>query len=73
MPSRLESKTLRTVIDEGSQELSQTSNKSGVGDNLIAIKEARMPFSMSNDQEFRSHRERNAHLEYTRQVVKVKD
>lgn len=73
MPSSLESKALWTVTDEGPQEFSQTSNKLKAGDNLIIMQEARMPLSMSDGQEFKSHERRNVQSAYTRRAVKMKD
>ncbi len=49
MLSCLESQALRAVIDEGSQDFSQSSNKSEPGDNLMATQEVRIPFPVSDD------------------------
>ena len=73
MSSRLERKALWTVTDEGTQELSQSSNEPGPGDNLMATQEARMPFAMSDGQEFRGHGGRNTQAAHTRRAIKVKN
>ena len=48
MPSRLERKALRAVTDKGSQDFSQSSNKPGLEDNLMATREARMLFPVND-------------------------
>ena len=48
MPSRLESKALQTVTDEKLQDFSQSSNKLGLGNNLMTTRKARMPLAMSD-------------------------
>lgn len=48
MLSCLESKVLQIVTDEGLQDFSQSLNKPGPGDKLIATQEARMPLAMSD-------------------------
>lgn len=61
------------MTDEGLQELSQSLNEPGLRDNLMAMREARMPLAMSNGQEFGGHGGRNAQAAYTCQAIKVKD
>lgn len=48
MPSCLESKALQIVMDKRSQKLSQSLNKPRPEDNLIAMREPKMPLAMSN-------------------------
>ena len=49
MPSCLESQALRAVTDKGLQDFSQFLNEPRLGDNLMAMRKARMPFPVSND------------------------
>lgn len=60
-------------MDEKLQEFSQSSNISGSRDNFMAMREARMLFSMSNGQEFKGYKEKNAQAAYTYKTIKVKD
>lgn len=48
MSSCLESKALRTVTDERLQNFSQSLNKPGSEDNLMAMQETKMPLVVSD-------------------------